>query len=251
MESAVIIPRDSTIARVRGALLLAGIVALVVAAPVASAQAQGMFDFFFGNQRRTPSSANSYADPNSNFNPYGDRQEPRVETGPSVSFCVRTCDGRYFPIQRSSGVSPAQTCSSFCPAAKTKIFSGGAIEHASASDGSRYKDMPNAFAYRDKIVAGCTCNGKDAVGLVVPEAASDPTLQAGDIVVTDKGFMAYSGGSGRRTAEFTPLDNYSGPIANDFKKKLAGARIVPRNATSVTLPEAKAADDAKRVQLDR
>jgi hypothetical protein len=219
--------------------------------PAASASAQGFFDFFFNNQRRTPSSASSYADPNQGSNPYGERerQEPRIESGSSVSYCVRTCDGRYFPIQRSSGANPAQVCGSFCPAAKTKIFSGGAIEHATAQDGSRYKDLPNAFVYREKTVADCTCNGKDAYGLVTTEAANDPTLRTGDIVVTDKGFMAYSGG-GRRSAEFRPLDSYSGPVANDMKQRLSGARIVPRNATPIPVVESTSAGD-KRVQLDR
>ena len=41
---------------------------------------------------------------------------------------MRLCDGRYFPIQRHAGLSPAQACSSFCPASATKIYSGSTIE---------------------------------------------------------------------------------------------------------------------------
>ena len=42
--------------------------------------------------------------------------------GRSVAYCVRLCDGRYFPIQRHANASPAQLCSAFCPAAKTQVF---------------------------------------------------------------------------------------------------------------------------------
>jgi hypothetical protein len=250
MESPVTIPQFRIIARAVAGTLVAAI-ALGTAAP---ASAQGLFDFLFGAPRRQapPPSASAYADPNSSVSPFGGRSEPgpRGESGPSVAFCVRLCDGRYFPIQRSSGANTAQTCSSFCPAARTKIFSGGAIDHASANDGTRYKELQNAFVYRERTVADCTCNGKDAYGLVTTEAANDPTLRAGDIVATDQGFVAYSGG-GRRNAEFTPLDSYSGPIANDVKQRLAGARIVPRNATPVPETGAAAAAADRRVQLER
>src|SRR5262249_7381635 len=144
----------------------------------------------------------SYGDPNSPSTRPESGQ--RFESGPSVAYCVRLCDGRFFPIQRSSGANPAQVCSAFCPATRTKIYSGGVINHAVAPDGTRYSDLPNAFAYRDRIVADCTCNGKDAFGLVTPATASDDaTLRAGDIVATDQGFVAYSGAR-RRSGEFTP-----------------------------------------------
>jgi hypothetical protein len=222
-------------------------VVLGTALPVSSASAQGIFDFFFGGFRRQPSSASSYADPNS---PFGGRQEERSESVSGVAFCVRTCDGRYFPIQRASGASPAQVCSSFCPAARTKIYSGGAIEHASASDGSRYKDLPTAFAYREKTVAGCTCNGKDAYGLVTGDAANDPTLRPGDIVATEHGFVAYSGGRGAQGGDFTPIESYSG-LGSDVRQRLAGTRIIPRGATPVPDVTGSVATDGKSVQLER
>ncbi len=146
----------------------------------------------------------AYSDP---FSLFGAPAAPQpIETpasGGSVAYCVRLCDGRFFPIQRSSGADPAQICSGFCPAAQTKIFSGSGIDHASARDGARYADLKNAFAYREKTIPGCTCNGKDAFGLVNTPAAADPTLRAGDIVATNTGFVTYTGG--RRNAEFTPV----------------------------------------------
>jgi uncharacterized protein DUF2865 len=202
-------------------LLLAGAAGLAVAMPPAPASAQGLFNFFFGSPRREAPRANAYADPNSNFNPFGGRQSEQPErrvSSPSASYCVRLCDGRYFPIQRTGNASPAQLCSSFCPAAATKVFSGSGIDHASASDGSRYASLKNAFVYREKVIDGCTCNGKDTYGLVTLKPENDPTLRSGDIVATSDGFVSYSGGG--RSAQFTPVDS-------DARRRLSETRITP------------------------
>jgi Protein of unknown function (DUF2865) len=238
----VILARRS--APAREIILLAGLLAL---AP-APAAAEGLFDFLFNGARRPapPPSANSYSDP------YGGQAsqrpaEPALAAGPSVAFCVRLCDGRYYPIQRTSNSNPVKTCSAFCPTAHTKMFSGSEINTATANDGSRYKDLPNAFVYRNRQVADCTCNGKDAYGLVTAEAKDDPTLRPGDIVATDRGFVAYSG-SARRSKEFTPIASYSG-LASELRHKLAGAKIAPREAT--TRPEPAGSSTDQRAQLDR
>jgi hypothetical protein len=158
---------------------------------------------------------------------------------------VRLCDGRFFPIQRSSGADPAQICSGFCPAATTKIFSGSGIDHASARDGARYADLKNAFAYREKTIPGCTCNGKDAFGLVNTPAAADPTLRAGDVVATNTGFVTYTG-FGRRNAEFTP-------VTGEMRARLAHTKIVPSNALPVTALRSTASTDGgdRRHQASR
>ncbi len=104
--------------------------------------------------------------------------------GGRVAYCVRLCDGRYFPIQRNANANPAQLCSAFCPAAKTQVFNGSQIDHAYAGNGQRYADLDNAFVYRQKIVEGCSCNGKDSFGLARIDVAADPTLRPGDIVAT-------------------------------------------------------------------
>jgi hypothetical protein len=219
---------------------------LAVAVPVSPASAQGqggVFNFLFGSPRPATSAAvSSYADPNSQISPFGakpaDPSAPYVASTPSVSYCVRLCDGRFFPIQRASGADPVEACNSFCPASRTKIFSGGGIDHAVANDGTRYAKLDTAFVYRDRTVAGCTCNGRDAFGLVTTTAADDPTLRPGDIVASDNGFVAYTG-SRRQNAEFTPLTNSE--FTSELRQKLARAKIVPRNATPVPTPEQFAA----------
>jgi hypothetical protein len=122
-----------------------------------------------------------------------------------TAFCVRTCDGRYFPVAVRDGESSAEMCSSFCPASDTKIYHGSSIDNASTDSGKSYSDTQNAFRYRNELVAGCTCNGKDAVGLAPIKIEDDPTLRKGDIVAGAEGLMV-AGNRGRNSASlnFTP-----------------------------------------------
>jgi hypothetical protein len=251
---------DST----RAVFGIALIAVATLALPTAPASAQGIFESLFGSPKRT--SAPAYADPNSQFNPFGRPADPMAPTAPtapratpspSASYCVRLCDGRFFPIQKATGADPVETCSNFCPAARTRVYSGSGIEHATARDGSSYAKLDTAFVYRDKIVPNCTCNGRDAFGLVTTTAADDPTLRAGDIVASDKGFVAYAGGR-RQGAEFTPIHAYAG-LSSEFRQKLAAAKIVPRNATPVppqalvdnSKPERRGSTRERRAQIAR
>jgi hypothetical protein len=251
--------------------LLAGAIAAmtVFATPV---MAQGFFSNFFGSferrdrppferrpfdrrpfdryNERHPFS--SYADPDSEVRTEPQVRRPAAPSAPSAVFCVRLCDGRYFPIQRVRGANPTELCNSFCPAAQTRIFSGAGIDHAVASDGSRYKSLRNAFAYRERTVENCTCNGRDAYGLVPLTTADDPSLRPGDIVATNDGFVAYNGN--RRKAQFTPIASYRG-LSREWRQRLSQTRIVPNNATPVS-PEviresAAQTQRNRRAQLDR
>jgi hypothetical protein len=232
---------------------LIGSLAVAAAAMIpATASAQNLFDFLFGGGRRgPPPSARSFADPSSDHRPSPRRADPERRSvasgGGSGTFCVRLCDGRYFPVPRS-GANPAQLCNSFCPASETKVFSaGGGIDHAVASDGTRYASLRNAFAFRQRVAENCTCNGRDPYGLVRLDVASDPTLRAGDIVATKDGFVAYTGGN-RRDAAFTP-------ISGELRDRLSQTRITPGNATPVSADAIRdlraAVHDDRHVQLDR
>jgi hypothetical protein len=101
----------------------------------------------------------------------------------SVAFCVRLCDGRYFPMYRQTGVNPAQLCTALCPASPTKVFWGNEISRAVAGDGARYANTENALVYRKRLVPGCTCNGTN-FGLAPIAAGQDPTVRPGDIQMT-------------------------------------------------------------------
>jgi hypothetical protein len=215
-------------------------------APAPAPQPQGTFGFFFGGWERpsAPPSASAYAPevPDTRT-----QEAPRSDSGSGVAYCVRLCDGHFFPIQRGNA-SPAETCNSFCPASKTKIFSGGSIDHSVARDGTRYADLAGAFLFRTKIVPGCTCNGRDAFGLATVKPSEDPTLRAGDVVATESGFMAYRGGG--KHANFTPIEQASGTSA-ELRRQLSQTKIAPTDPSepAVSLAPAARDDNDRQAQL--
>jgi hypothetical protein len=210
------------------------------------AHAQGLFDAvskFFGasSPARAPETARApdqppmgYADPFGLLTPEP-AQEPN-EAGPVVAYCVRLCDGRYFPLPRNAGAphsSPDKICSAMCPASPTKVYSGSQIDQASASNGTRYSNIKNAFVYRERLVPDCTCNGKDGMGTAAIDIHSDPTLRSGDIVVTKDGPMVFKGSKQlpHRTSDFTPAKDYKGLPAG-VRRTLAEMRVAPEPNTA-------------------
>jgi hypothetical protein len=186
-----------------GAIALSIAAATGLALTSSAAPAQNLFESLFGGQRPAPA-APAPADPAGQAHansPAAAETEPRIAerpAGPSVAYSVRLCDGRYFPIQSHAGAMPADMCKLFCPASKTKVFSGSQIDHAVASDGIRYADSPNAFVYRKHFVANCTCNGRDGFGLAAIDVKTDPTLRAGDMIATGNGLRPYQGSEASR-----------------------------------------------------
>ena len=244
---ALLICRQTGLSRGVKSILVTGITVTTLLTFVTTASAQNIFEALFGRLWNSPVS--TYADPK----PSGSPEATRSEGG--LAYCVRLCDGRYFPIQRHSGTTPAQTCSSSCPASATRIYNGNGIDHAVAPDGKRYSELATAFAYRKKIVPGCTCNGRDAFGLVNTGVADDPTLRPGDIVATNTGLMAYSAGPDGST--FMPISAYSG-LSADLRRQLTETKIEPAAEGPAPLPpvrqaEATSAPNAKnkRAEVDR
>ena len=221
----------------RRRMMLVAAIALTGAVAVAPrvASAEGLFDFLFGGaqkqHREAPAQASFFADP------FGLNQQPapqprQVASGPA--FCVRSCDGRYFPLARASA-SPVQMCQAFCPASPTKVFFGSSIDGASSSTGERYADSENAFAYRKAMRADCTCNGRDPAGLAPVDLTLDSSLRPGDVIATSTGLVAYSGvktGTGQ-TAEFTPVASYPG-LTPDVRARLGEMKVAPVAAETIT-----------------
>ena len=157
-----------------------------------------------------PQQARAYAEPFSNAQAIP--QQRVIESGPAGprrAFCVRTCDGSYFPVRAHAGLSVADACHSFCPACETRLYFGSNIDHAVAQNGSRYADLPNAYLYRKQMTANCSCNGRSAAGLAHIAPQDDPTLRPGDVVATASGLVVYTGGRGA-AANFTPVRSYAG-----------------------------------------
>jgi hypothetical protein len=233
-----------------GALVGASFIASLVASLALSSPASaGFFDRLFGGLRHAfeashPPSAQSYADPAT------DGRMAESRDGPASGYCVRSCDGRYFPVRVQPGLSAADACHSFCPASQTRLYSGSSIDASVATNGARYADLPNAYRYRKEIVSSCTCNGRDAFGLAAIDASTDPTLRPGDIVATGNGLAAYTGGHGHAAA-FTPVGSYAGLPKSD-RNKLSGVRI-SRTApvARATAPSAGHDPDDRNAQLEK
>src|SRR5258708_11006864 len=230
--------KELRVQRMRRRMML---VAMVVLGPVAFvprvASAEGLFDFFFNpqkqQQRQAPAQANFFADP------FGLNQQPAppkpvATAGSGPAFCVRSCDGKYFPIASRGNATPAQMCQAFCPASATKVFFGSSIDGASSSTGERYADSEHAFAYRKALRADCTCNGRDPAGLAPVDLNLDSSLRPGDVIATTSGLVAYTGIrlGASQTADFTPVASYPGLTA-DVRARLGEMKVAPVIAETV------------------
>jgi hypothetical protein len=228
-------------------LVSAAIIGPLALLPEASS-AEGLFDFFFGGiqkqQRQTSPQDSFFADPN---NPQSVPPPHPAVASSGPAFCVRSCDGKYFPLVRGVA-SPVQMCQAFCPASATKIFFGSSIDSAYAASGERYADSENAYAYRKALRADCTCNGHDPAGLAPVDLALDGSLRAGDVIATTDGLVAYSGirVGNDQTPDFTPVASYPGLTA-DVRARLNEMKVAPVRADMMA--NDAAASDASRAPL--
>jgi Protein of unknown function (DUF2865) len=229
---------------------------MLVAATIAGAltlvpdpvSAEGLFDFFFGGAQKQQArqalpQANFFADPfGLNQQPQQQAPAPRV-AGSGPAFCVRGCDGKYFPLTLRGNATPVALCQALCPASVTKVYYGSNIDGATASNGERYADSENAFAYRKALRADCTCNGRDPTGLAPVDLTLDTSLRPGDVVATTDGLVAFTGVrvGASQTADFTPVVSYPG-LTTDVRARLGEMKVAPVTAEMVSeapLPETR------------
>jgi len=211
--------------QLRRMLVAAAIVGPVALAPEMSS-AEGLLDFFFGGSQKQQNQTASFAN---NNNPQPTPPRPVVaSSGPG--FCVRSCDGKYFPLMRGAG-SPTQMCQAFCPASPTKVFFGSSIDSAYAASGERYADSENAYAYRKALRADCTCNGHNPAGLAPVDLALDGSLRSGDVLATTDGLVAYSGirVGNDQAPDFTPVASFPGLTA-EVRARLNDMKVAPARA---------------------
>ena len=211
-------------ARTSGRLAALGVAALVsVSALAPAAQAEDFFSALFGgmgSRTRQPYISMPFANEDGSIPAPRGEMRPRYAGG-GQAFCVRTCDGRYFPIAATDNASRAASCNSFCPASETKVVYGSNIDSAATDNGKPYSELPNAFRYRNEIVAGCTCNGKDQIGLAPVKIENDPTLRKGDIVAGENGLLVAGRSADKRGASL----NFS-PASDRVQSKYQRAPVV-------------------------
>jgi hypothetical protein len=236
------------------ALILAGLAAGTAMLAVEQAAAQSVFDTLRGTLNvRRPFGPDAGRGPS--FFPFRlfGMTEEAPEEGPYVAYCVRLCDGRYFPLPTNAGAphsNPAALCGSLCPASATKIYSGTSIERAIGTDGGEYARLANAFVYRTRMVRDCTCNGDDPAGTAAVDIHSDPTLRPGDIVVTRDGPMLFRGGqrAPHRIGDFTPAKDHRGLPAG-VREQTGAIRVAPKaNPDTAPSPAEKSQAPAAAAQ---
>lgn len=237
---------------IAGLSVAAGFAALSFALPLSTTPADAQIYYsIYGGYRNSPPAPYRDDRPRSSGNPFvdffgsifGGREDDEKKPDAFAHHCVRTCDGKFFPISRGGRkeLSLDKICSAICPAAQTKVFSGLGIDNAVATDGQRYTAIPNAFSYRTKIVDNCSCTGRDPFGIAKVDLENDITLQGGDLVVRPTGFSVYSGAPGN----FTPIER-SGMSAA-YVKQLQAIRILPDNPHATfakTMPVMESAPNA-------
>jgi hypothetical protein len=220
------------------AICLAASAALMTPAPV---QAQNLFELLLGALRGAAPRAYNREMPRllEGFPGQDEDYENDVAGGPGgpyVAYCVRLCDGRYFPLPHNAGapsMTPAKVCNAMCPSAQTKVFSGTQIERAVARDGKNYSSIANAFVYRDRLVSDCSCNGHDTAGIAAMDPEEDPTLRAGDIVVTAEGPKVFKGDrrAPHKTSDFVPAEDYRG-LPKSLRRQVSEMRVAPERLSA-------------------
>ena len=124
------------------------------------------------------------------------RKAAKVNAEAEVSqvewFCVRTCDGYYFPQIKSGGTTKQQSCEHACPSAPMAVYEGSTIEAASSLTGEKYTSLPAAFSFRSNTTQNCSCSPQGrARSFSMRTLSEDPTLRTGDIVFGDRGAFVY------------------------------------------------------------
>jgi hypothetical protein len=213
--------------RSRSRLALGFIVMLCASLP-AVVQAQDFFSALFGGfggGRSLPQIRMPFANEGSSddLQPRAGVSRSRIGYGGGQAWCVRTCDGRYFPISGAGEQGRVAACDSFCPASETKVVYGSSIDNAETESGKSYAALPNAFRYRTEMVEGCTCNGRDQIGLAPVKIEDDPTLRKGDIVASENGLQVV-GRSDKRGASL----NFS-PASDKLRAKYERVPVVAQD----------------------
>lgn len=156
------------------------------------------------------------------------------------SYCVRECDGYFFPIGLYNGAadaaSHARACERLCPGAHASLYvmraGSDKIEDAvAARGGGTYARLLASIQRREEgeKEASCACRAAEAPQEAASALYLDPTLRRGDAVMTAHGVEVFHGGARfpytRR--DFQPLAQ-SRDVAADARRRLAAMEKASR-----------------------
>lgn len=112
----------------------------------------------------------------------------------AVAYCVRLCDGRYFPMAQSR--RGLDECRTVWPDDEIAIYLSPSldkgIDAARSASGSLYASLANAYAYRRKSRPECApavTRPRDPLR----DIANDVTLKRGDVVVLPSELAVFLG----------------------------------------------------------
>ncbi|MCG8270237.1 DUF2865 domain-containing protein [Aquamicrobium sp. NLF2-7] len=155
--------------------------------------------------------------------------------------CVRTCDGYFFPMSKSTSPADFQRdqnrCEAACPGTRVEMFySQGKGEDTaamiSAVTGKRYADLPRALFFRRLDVPtepGCSCGGSMAAqatsfaGEAVPPPVRISTKPGSSVSAMEA--SRRSGGQ-NETAE-KPVETAEREADGDRKIRVVGPTFLP------------------------
>lgn len=115
-------------------------------------------------------------------------------SGVYKTFCVRKCDGFYYPMatasRQASFSGQADLCHAACPGAEAELFvkrPDADMAQAVSLDGTSYASLPNAFRYRRTYDATCGCrNQGQSWSETLAEAEKMLAGRADDVTVTEE-----------------------------------------------------------------
>ena len=106
-------------------------------------------------------------------------------------YCVRHCDGAYYPlavdVAKDKLEGLGQLCQAQCPGAESSAYSDadGDVAKAQAADGTTYDALPAAFRFQKETSPTCSCRGAgENWAQTLAKAETMIEAHKGDVIVT-------------------------------------------------------------------
>lgn len=179
----------------------------------------------------------------------------------SRSYCVRECDGYFFPVGLYSGASDSashqKTCSKLCPDAKTTLYvlrpGSDKIEDAAAArGGAPYSRLIASLRKDDMANKGCSCRSTISAEAPMRAIYQDFTLRRGDAVMTPQGMRIFQGGAHHphTIGDFRPIAE-SRDLPEHTRRMLAALERASKHGHSSSERRAKLLEERRSGAVGR